>query len=120
MLDKNRHTSLPEQSQYKYSLQSVGEPNLYREIYPYDEVPKIAALYPEITIDKWYAAPCSMLRACVMLLSYIGYQDRADRLERALDICTFEEKRLVITGRAGGATCREFGDYVMETLKNLE
>ncbi len=42
MLDKNRHTNLLEQSQYKYSLQDVDEPNLYREIYPYDEVPKVA------------------------------------------------------------------------------
>lgn len=66
-----------------------------------------------------YADPCSMLRACVMLLSHIGYQDRADRLERALDICTFEEKRLVITGRPGGATCAEFGEYVMETLRKI-
>ncbi len=66
-----------------------------------------------------FADPCSMLRAVVMLLSHIGYQDRADKLERALDICTFEEKRLTITGRPGGATCREFADYVMETLTNL-
>ena len=66
-----------------------------------------------------YADPCSMLRACVMLLSHIGYQDKADKLERALDICSFEEKKLVITGREGGASCREFGDYVMETLKAL-
>ncbi len=66
-----------------------------------------------------YADPCSMLRACVMLLSHIGYQDRADKLERALDICNFEEKKLTITGRSTGATCREFGDYVMETLKGL-
>ena len=66
-----------------------------------------------------YADPCSMLRACVMLLSHIGYQDRADKLERALDICTFEEKKLTITGRPGGATCRQFGDYVMETVKKL-
>ena len=66
-----------------------------------------------------FADPCSMLRACVMLLSHIGYQDRADKLERALDICTFEEKKLVITGRPGGATCAEFGEYVMETLKKL-
>ena len=66
-----------------------------------------------------YADPCSMLRACVMLLSHIGLQDRADRLERALDICSFEEKRLTITGRPGGATCREFGDYVMETLSKI-
>jgi len=66
-----------------------------------------------------YADPCSMLRACVMLLSHIGYQDRADKLERALDICSFEEKRLVITGRADGATCADFGNYVMETLRSL-
>ena len=66
-----------------------------------------------------YADPCSMLRACVMLLSHIGLQDRADRLERALDICSFEEKKLTITGRPGGATCREFGDYVMETLAKI-
>ena len=66
-----------------------------------------------------YADPCSMLRACVMLLSHIGLQDRADKLERALDICSFEEKKLVITGRDTGATCDQFGDYVMETLQKL-
>ena len=66
-----------------------------------------------------YADPCSMLRACVMLLSHIGLQDRADKLERALDICSFEEKKYVITGRDNGATCDEFGDYVMKTLQSL-
>ena len=66
-----------------------------------------------------YADPCSMLRACVMLLSHIGLQDRADKLERALDICSFEEKKYVITGRDTGATCDEFGAYVMETLQKL-
>ena len=66
-----------------------------------------------------YADPSSMLRAAVMLLSHIGMQDRADKLERALDICSFEEKKLTITGRAGGATCAEFGDYVMQTLKRI-
>ena len=66
-----------------------------------------------------YADPCSMLRATVMLLSHIGKQDAADKLERALDICMFEEKKLTITGRDNGATCSEFGDYVMETVKKL-
>ena len=66
-----------------------------------------------------YADPCSMLRATVMLLSHIGKQDEADKLERALDICMFEEKKLTITGRDNGATCSEFGDYVMETVKKL-
>ena len=66
-----------------------------------------------------YADPCSMLRACVMLLSHIGKQEKADRLERALDICCFEERRLSITGRDTGATCEAFGNYVMETLARL-
>ncbi len=66
-----------------------------------------------------YADPCSMLRASVMLLSHIGKQKQADLLERALDICMFEEKKLQITGREDGATCSAFGDYVMETVKTL-
>jgi isocitrate dehydrogenase (NAD+) len=66
-----------------------------------------------------YADPCSMLRAVVMLLSHIGKQDKADLLERALDICMFEEKKLVITGRDTGCTCSEFGDYVMDTVKSI-
>ena len=66
-----------------------------------------------------YADPCSMLRACVMLLSHIGRQTLADKLERALDICMFEEANLKITGRDTGATSEEFGNYVMETLSKL-
>ena len=66
-----------------------------------------------------YADPCSMLRATVMLLSHIGRQEKADLLERALDICMLEEKNLTITGRDTGCTCSEFGDYVMETVQNL-
>jgi len=66
-----------------------------------------------------YADPCSMLRACVMLLSHIGKQDKADKLERALDICMYEDKRLRITARNNGCTCSEFGNYVMETISKL-
>ncbi len=66
-----------------------------------------------------YADPCSMLRAAVMLLSHIGKQAEADKLERALDICMYEEKKLHITGRADGATCEDFGNYVMDTLTTL-
>lgn len=66
-----------------------------------------------------YADPCSMLRASVMLLSHIGEQESADLLEKALDICMYDEKKLQITGRDTGCTCEEFGDYVMETVKKL-
>jgi isocitrate dehydrogenase (NAD+) len=39
-------------------------------------------------------------------------------MEMALDICGLFEKKVVITGRAGGATGAQFADYVMETLKD--
>ena len=66
-----------------------------------------------------YADPCSMLRATVMLLSHIARQDKADLLEKALDVCMFEEKALTITGRDTGCTCEQFGDYVMQTVEKL-
>lgn len=62
-----------------------------------------------------YADPCSMLRAVAMMLSHIGLSDRADRLTKALDGCA-AEKKLVITGRSDGATCREYADYVISKL----
>ena len=66
-----------------------------------------------------YADPCSMLLASVMLLSNIGKQTEADLLEKALDICMYTEKKLTVTGRDTGCTCTEFGDYVMDTVKQL-
>ena len=42
MITKNKHSNLLEQHQYRYTLQDVDEPNLYREVYPYTEIPKIA------------------------------------------------------------------------------
>lgn len=65
-----------------------------------------------------YADPCSMLRATVMLLSHIGYQKEADKLELALNKC-MEEKKYKITGRSDGATCNEYADYVMDTISTL-
>ena len=42
MLELSNKTNLLEQSIYKYSLQDVEEPNLYRDLYPYEDVPKVA------------------------------------------------------------------------------
>jgi isocitrate dehydrogenase (NAD+) len=64
-----------------------------------------------------YADPASMIRAGAMLLSHIGYEERASKLEMALDICGQYEKKLAMTGRPGGATGKEFCDYLMETLE---
>lgn len=65
-----------------------------------------------------YADPSSMIRAGAMLLRHIGFADRADKLEQALDIAGRFEKRLVMTGRDTGANSRDFGDYILENVKD--
>lgn len=66
-----------------------------------------------------YADPCSVIRAAAMLLSHIGKAEESNKLMRAIVICSQEEKKLVMTGRAGGATAQEFTDYIIDTLKTL-
>lgn len=66
-----------------------------------------------------YANPTSMFKASEMLLRHIGFTEYADKLDKALHICTEVEPKYVITGRSDGATCSELGDYVMETISKL-
>ena len=65
-----------------------------------------------------YADPSSMIRAGAMLLEHIGYRDLGHRLSMALDICGQYERKLVMTGRDTGATGRDFGEYLLETVED--
>ncbi len=67
-----------------------------------------------------YADPCSMIRAGAMLLAHIGYTKEADKLYRALDICTVTERKVMTTGRSNGATGAQFADYLMETIEAMK
>jgi isocitrate dehydrogenase (NAD+) len=67
-----------------------------------------------------YADPCSMIRAGAMLLRHIGYEERATKLEMALDICGSLEKKLAMTGRDTGATGDEYVSYLMDTVKDAK
>lgn len=51
MISKSPYSHLLEQAQYKYSLQDVAEPNLYRDLYPYDEIPKIAFNHRRVPLN---------------------------------------------------------------------
>ena len=42
MLEFNKKFNLLMQANYKYQLQDVKEPNLYRELYDYESIPKVA------------------------------------------------------------------------------
>jgi isocitrate dehydrogenase (NAD+) len=65
-----------------------------------------------------YADPSSMIRAVVMLLNHIGYQEKAKKLEMALDICGIYEKKVQLTGRSTGNTGEELSKYIMETIQD--
>lgn len=66
-----------------------------------------------------YANPSSIFKATEMMLRHIGFSSIADTLSEAMEICTEKEKKVVVTGNTDGATCKEFGDYVMETVESL-
>ena len=66
-----------------------------------------------------YANPTSIFKATEMLLNHIGFKAQAEKLNKALSICTETEKKVVVTGDTDGATCAEFSEYVMNTITNL-
>lgn len=66
-----------------------------------------------------YANPTSIFKATEMLLNHIGFKAQAQKLAKALSICTETEKKVVVTGDTDGATCAQFAEYVMETIKAL-
>lgn len=67
-----------------------------------------------------YADPCSLIRAAGMMMAHIGYGERKELLDKALDICTVSERKKVITTDVDGATAEEFTDYLLETIQQIE
>lgn len=57
MLELSEKTNLLEQKSYRYTLQDVENPNLYRDIYPYTQVPRVAFNHRRVPIgmprDIW-------------------------------------------------------------------
>lgn len=51
MLEFSNQTNLLEQRNYHYTLQDVKDPNLYREIYNYKEIPKVAFNHRRVPIN---------------------------------------------------------------------
>ena len=51
MLEISKKTNLLEQNIYKYTLQDIEDPNLYREMFNYEEVPKVAFNHRKVPIN---------------------------------------------------------------------
>lgn len=107
-----------EAAEFQGGVGTAGSANIGKRYAMFEAIHGSAPRMVQEGRDK-YADPCSMIRAAVMLLAHIGYGEYAKKLESALDICMYEEKKLVITGRDTGATGVEFAEYVMETIEKL-
>lgn len=51
MIEFSKRTNLLERTEFKYPLQDVAEPNLFRNLFPYDEVPKIAFNFRHVPMN---------------------------------------------------------------------
>lgn len=67
-----------------------------------------------------YADPCSLIRAMGQMLCHIGYGDRNEILDRALDICTVTERKKIVTTFTEDASAEGFTDYLLETIRKVE
>ncbi|NLM70292.1 MAG: isocitrate/isopropylmalate dehydrogenase family protein [Firmicutes bacterium] len=65
-----------------------------------------------------YADPSSLIKAAVMMLEHIGYNEQGEQLQMALDICSQFERKVKLTGRSDGATNEAYTDYILATLEN--
>ena len=65
-----------------------------------------------------YADPTSILKAVVLMLSHIGFLEKSEKLEKALNFCLKKDSKIKVTGFKTGATTKEFCEFLIETLKN--
>ena len=104
-----------EAAEFQGGVGTAGSANLGKQYAMFEAIHGSAPRMVEEGRDK-YADPCSIIRAGAMLLSHIGYQDKADQLTAAIEECTVTERKLVITGREDGATGQEFADYILSKI----
>src|ERR1041384_4237156 len=92
-------------------------PNMWGDIIT-DEAVQIQGGAPHMVTEgrAQYADPSSMIRAGALLIEHIGFPDIARKLEKAMDICSMYEKKVVLTGRQNGATAKQLGDYILDTV----
>lgn len=104
-----------EAAEFQGGVGTAGSANIGKQYAMFEAIHGSAPRMVEEGRDK-YADPCSVIRAGAMLLSHIGYQEKADQLFAAIEECTVTEKKLVITGREDGATGAQFSDYILSKI----
>lgn len=72
------------------------------------------------SIGKAHCAnPCSLIRAMGQMLAHMGYADRKELLDKALDICTTGDTAMEVGYQEGMHTAEEFTDYLIQTIQGL-
>lgn len=107
-----------EAAEFQGGVGTAGSSNLGKHYAMFEAIHGSAPRMVQEGRDK-YADPSSVIRAGAMLLSHIGYKSESEKLEKALEVCTQTEKKIVMTGRDTGATSEEFANYIMDTIKGL-
>ncbi|MCL2322264.1 MAG: isocitrate/isopropylmalate family dehydrogenase [Oscillospiraceae bacterium] len=107
-----------EAAEFQGGVGTAGSANIGKRYAMFEAIHGSAPRMVEEGREK-YADPSSVIRAGAMLLAHIGYTEKANRLYKALDICTVCEKKITITGRDTGATSSEFADYIMKTITEI-
>ncbi|MCT4544270.1 MAG: isocitrate/isopropylmalate family dehydrogenase [Vallitalea sp.] len=106
-----------EAAEFQGGVGTAGSANIGKKYSMFEAIHGSAPRMVEEGRDK-YADPSSIIRAGGMLLNHIGYTDEANKLYKALEICS-TEKEYTITGRDTGATSEEFANYLMKTIEKL-
>ena len=105
-----------EAGQIQGGVGTAGSANIGKEYAMFEAIHGTAPRMVREGRDQ-FADPSSVLRAGAMLLEHIGYTELGSKLHKALDVCGQYDRKVVMTGRSTGATGKEFGDYLMETIQ---
>lgn len=108
-----------EAAQIQGGVGTAGSSNLGKKYAMFEAIHGSAPRMIEAGLGD-YANPSSILKATEMLIRHIGFKEKADLLDKALNICVETEKKIVADGTENGAKCSEFGDYLLDTLKSLK
>ncbi len=106
-----------EAAQIQGGLGTAGAANIGK-IYSMFEAVHGSALKMVDDGRERFADPTSMIKATSMLLNHIGFSDQSVMLDKALDICSQYEKKMVVTGRDTGVTGEKMAEYIIETIKD--
>jgi len=103
-----------EAAQLQGGVGTAGSANIGRRWSMFEAIHGSAPRMVEEGRDK-FADPSSMIRASAMLLRHIGYPEKAERVNLALDRCSGNEKAK-ITGRETGITGEEYTKYILSQV----